>query len=65
MSNKNENIIVLMIFYEIVDYIDVFSKKNAGKLLKYKEDDYVIELNKQDFSFKVLYNLLSLKLKTF
>ena len=53
-----------MIFHEVADYTDVFYKKNAEKLLKYKEDNYAIKLNEQDSSFEFLYNLLSLKLKT-
>ena len=42
----------------------MFFKKNVEKLLKHKENDYIIELNKQDFLFKPLYNLSNLKLKT-
>ena len=64
MSNKNKNIIILIIFYKIVDYTDVFFKKNTEKLLEYEENDYIIKLNEQNSSFKSLYNLLSLKLKT-
>ena len=54
-----------MIFYKIINYIDVFFKKNAEKLSEHKEGDYIIKLNKQNSSFKFLYNLLSLKLKIF
>ena len=53
-----------MIFYKIADYTDVFFKENAGKLSEYEKDNHVIELNEQDSSFKPLYNLSSLKLKT-
>ena len=45
LSNKNENIAALIIFCEIINYINVFFKKNAEKLSKHKEDDHVIELN--------------------
>ena len=65
LSNKNEDIIVLIIFCKIINYTDVFSKENAEKFLEHKKDDYIIKLNKQDFLFELLYNLLSLKLKTF
>ena len=65
LSNKNENITTLMILCEIADYTDVFFKKNAEKLSEYKEGNYVIELNEQDFLFEFLYNLLNSKLKTF
>ena len=41
-----------------------FSKKNAEKLPEHEEGDHVIKLNEQDFLFKFLYNLSSLKLKT-
>ena len=64
LSNKNENVAVLIIFYKIIDYINVFFKENAEKLLKYKEDDYIIKLNKQNPPFKPLYNLSSSELKT-
>ena len=64
LSNKNENVIVSMILYKIIDYINVFFKKNAEKLPEYEEDDYVIKLNKQDSSFEFLYNLSSSELKT-
>ena len=65
LSNKNKDIIISMILYEIVSYIDVFFKKNAEKLSKHEEGNYVIKLNEQDFSFESLYNLSNLKLKTF
>ena len=45
LGNKNENITILIILYEITDYTDVFFKENAEKLPEYKEDDYAIELN--------------------
>ena len=64
MGNKNEDIIILIIFCEIVNYTDVFFKKNAGKLSEYKEGDHVIKLNEQDSSFESLYNLSSSELKT-
>ena len=64
LSNKNEDIEVLIIFCEITDYINVFFKKNAEKLPEYEGNNHVIKLNEQDFSFEFLYNLLSLKLKT-
>ena len=64
LSNKNENVIILIIFFKVTDYNNVFSKKNTRKLSEYKKDNYIINLNKQDSFFKLLYNLLSLKLKT-
>ena len=64
LSNKNEDIITSMILYEIADYTDVFFKKNAEKLSEHKGDDHAIKLNEQDSSFKPLYNLSSLELKT-
>ena len=64
LNNRNEDVVILMIFCEIVNYTDVFSKKNAEKLLEYKEDNHAIELNEQDSLFEPLYNLLSLELKT-
>ena len=64
LSNKNENVTALMIFYKIINYTNVFFKENAEKLLKHEKGDYAIELNEQDSSFKSLYNLSSLKLKT-
>ena len=36
LSNKNENIIKLIIFF----------KKNAEKFLKYEKSNYIINLNK-------------------
>ena len=65
LNNKNENIITLIIFCEIADYTDVFFKKNAGKLSEYEGNNHAIKLNKQDSSFKPLYNLSNLELKTF
>ena len=64
LSNKNEDIITLIIFCKITDYTDVFFKKNAGKLSEYEEDDYTIELNEQNPPFGPLYNLSSSELKT-
>ena len=64
LNNKNEDIIILIIFCEVIDYTDVFFKKNAEKLSEHKKNDYIIELNEQNSSFRPLYNLLSLKLKT-
>ena len=64
LNNKNENVAVLIIFYKIISYTNVFFKKNIKKLLEYKKDDHIIELNEQNFLFKSLYNLLNLKLKT-
>ena len=64
LGNKNENVETLMISHKITIYINVFFKKNAEKLSEYEEDDYIIELNEQDPSFKSLYNLLSSELKT-
>ena len=45
LSNKNENVAALIIFYKIITYTDVFFKKNAEKLLKHEKGDYIIELN--------------------
>ena len=45
LSNKNEDITVLIIFYEITNYTDVFFKKNAEKLSEYEKDDHIIDLN--------------------
>ena len=64
LGNKNEDIAVLIIFYEIADYTDVFFKENAGKLSEYEEDNHIIELNEQDSPFESLYNLSSSELKT-
>ena len=64
LGNKNEDITTLIIFYEIINYTDVFSKKNVRKLPKHKKGNHVIELNEQNSSFELLYNLLSLELKT-
>ena len=64
LGNKNEDIITLMIFCEIINYIDVFFKKNAEKFPEHRGGDHVIELNGQDSSFESLYNLSSLELKT-
>ena len=44
---------------EPVVYILILSNKNENVAV-----DYVIELNEQNSSFKFLYNLLSLELKT-
>ena len=65
LSNKNEDITTSIIFHEIAGYTDVFFKKKAEKLSKYKEGDYIIKLNEQDSPFEPLYNLSNLKLKTF
>ena len=65
LDNKNENITALIIFCKIADYTDRFFKENTEKLLKHEEDNYAIELNKQNSSFRFLYNLSNLKLKTF
>ena len=64
LDNKNEDIIILIIFHKIINYTDVFFKENAEKLSKHKGSDHVIKLNKQDSSFEPLYNLLSSELKT-
>ena len=64
LSNKNEDIITSIILCEIINYTDVFFKKNIRKLSEYEESDHTIELNEQDSPFKPLYNLLSLELKT-
>ena len=53
------------VFQKIADYVNVFSKKNAEKLSEYEEDDHVINLEEQNSSFRSLYNLSDLKLKTF
>ena len=64
LGNKNEDIITLMISYEIANYTDVFFKKNTGKLPEHRESNHAIELNGQNPPFRPLYNLLSLKLRT-
>ena len=43
----------------------MFFKENAEKLPEYERGNHVIKLNEQDSLFGLLYNLLSLKLKTF
>ena len=65
LSNKNENVTALIISHKIINYTDVFFKKNTEKLSEYEKGDYAIELNEQDSSFKSLYNLLNSELKTF
>ena len=65
LSNKNENIAALIIFYEIIAYTDVFFKKNAEKLSEYEKDNHAIDLNEQNLLFESLYNLSSSELKTF
>ena len=65
LNNKNENIATSIIFHKIIVYTDVFFKKNAEKLSEHEKGNYIIKLNEQDPSFESLYNLLSLKLKTF
>ena len=64
LGNKNEDITTSMISYEIINYTDMFFKKNARKLPEHRKDDHAIELNGQDFPFEPLYNLSSLELKT-
>ena len=64
LSNKNEDIMALMIPHEVINYTDVFFKENAEKLSEHKGDDHVIKLNGQNSSFGPLYNLSSLELKT-
>ena len=64
LGNKNEDVAASIISCEIIVYIDVFFKENAGKLLKYKEGNHAIELNEQDPFFEPLYNLSSSELKT-
>ena len=63
LGNKNENVVILIIFCKIAVYIDVFFKKNAEKFSKHKESNHIIELNEQDSLFKSLYNLSSSELK--
>ena len=65
LTSKNADMKVTEMSQKIVDYADVFSKKNAEKFSKYEEDDHVIDLEEQDSFFRSLYNLLDLKLKTF
>ena len=64
LSNKNEDVVTLIILCEVTDYIDVFFKKNAEKFPEYKEGDYAIDLDEQNSFFKSLYNLSSSELKT-
>ena len=64
LNNKNEDVVILIILCKIVNYTDVFFKKNAGKLSEHEESDHVIKLNEQNSLFELLYNLSSLKLKT-
>ena len=64
LSNKNEDVTTLIIFYKIISYINVFFKKNAEKLSEHEKNNHIIELNEQNSSFKSLYNLSSLELKT-
>ena len=64
LNNKNEDITTSIIFCEIVDYTDVFFKKNAEKLSEHKKGDYIIKLNEQNSLFESLYNLLNSELKT-
>ena len=45
LSNKNKNVVILIILCKITNYTDVFFKKNAEKLSEHKKDGYVIELN--------------------
>ena len=64
LSNKNENVVTLIIFYKIIIYTDVFFKENAEKLSEHEEGDHAIKLNEQDSFFEPLYNLSSSELKT-
>ena len=52
---------VLSIEYAI--YINIFSNKKTGRLLLYKQNNYVINLNRKDSLYKSLYNLLIYELK--
>ena len=45
LSNKNEDVITLIILYKITDYTDVFFKKNTENFPEYEGGDYIIELN--------------------
>ena len=65
LGNKNENIVALIILYEVTVYTDVFFKENTGKFSEHGGDDYIINLNEQDSLFEFLYNLLSSELKIF
>ena len=64
LNNKNEDVITLIILYKVISYINVFFKKNAEKLSEHERGNHIIELNEQDSSFELLYNLLSSELKT-
>ena len=59
--NKNSVMFVLPIEYAV--YIDIFSNKKTGRLLLYKQNNYVINLNRKNPLYRFLYNLLIYELK--
>ena len=59
--NKNSVTPVLSIKYAV--YIDIFSNKEIRRLLLYKQGDHAIDLNRKDFLYRFLYNLLIYELK--
>ena len=64
LSNKNEDVMTSIIPHKIINYTDVFFKENAEKLSEHERGNHIIELNEQNSSFKSLYNLSNLELKT-
>ena len=52
-----------ILFIEYAIYIDIFSNKKTERLLLYKQNNYVIDLNRKNFLYKFLYNLSIYELK--
>ena len=45
------------------NYVNIFSEENADLLLTYKISDYIIDLNKKEFLYNLLYNLFNTELE--
>jgi hypothetical protein len=53
------------IFEKYKDFVNVFDKINANKLLKQDSQNHAINTKNKMFSFELMYNLLMIKLELF
>ena len=51
------------LFTKFTEYTNVFFKENAKKLFSHEFKDYAINLNENDSFYKLIYNLLIIKLR--
>ena len=63
MCNKSYNRDMFKLFIKLIKYINVFFKENAKKFLSHEFKNHAINLNENNFSYKLIYSLSIIKLR--